>query len=146
IRADGPNVSPRATGSVRGSSAYEYVPTSRHHSATFPCMSYKPNALGLYWPTGQVRFRYGPFTSVPYGVMPSQLACDPSSSLPNENAVVVPARHAHSHSASDGSENFPSRPRSALSFAQKAAASSQVTISTGNLVVSVGTTSLPPRV
>ena len=75
---------------------------SEHHSHTLPCMSYKTHALAGYVPTGDVFSRFGPFVSVPYGLVPSQLACLPFNWLPKLNGVIVPARHAYSHSASVG--------------------------------------------
>ena len=67
---------------------------SRHHSKTLPCMSYKPHALAVFWPTRWVveleLDEYHP------------AAANADSLSPVLYVVVVPARQAYSHCASVG--------------------------------------------
>src|SRR6185295_14647596 len=67
---------------------------SLHHSQTLPCMSWSPNEFGCLLPTGCIR--------------PSELPLNhptrdrSASRSPEQNVVVVPARHAYSHCTSVG--------------------------------------------
>src|SRR5262245_29864793 len=108
-------------------------------------MSHRPNLFAPYSPTCVVRPLDGPFSAVPYGALPLQLACLPFNSEPKENGVVVPARQANSHWASVGSANryFCCRntagicpPCLSVNFSQNVVASLQSTISTGKRLVS----------
>src|ERR1043165_6861317 len=83
-------------------------------------MSCRPNALGLNDPTGII-------------LSPLTLARERSSSLPQLNNVVVPARQAYSHWASVGSCTC--LPVLVASFSQNARASIHDTISTGKLAL-----------
>ncbi len=60
--------------------------TSRlHHSQTFPCMSWRPQALGLYEPTAAGRLSGSPPTGLSFVVnAPRQFACLTVSSSPKE--------------------------------------------------------------
>src|SRR5262245_11056113 len=109
-------------------------------------MSKKPQALGLYEPTGQGRPRFGPCLPRRYGSLPSKFACAEEMVLPQPNGVVVqPAlRQAYSHSASvgrryvrPGSCSEASRP----SLLQNETASTHVGASTGKSPVSMSATS-----
>src|SRR5687767_813800 len=89
-------------------------------------MSYSPKALGRKLPTGVVRtdpkgLRFGSAKLANF----SRLA----ASSPEEKRVVVPARHAYSHSASVGKRYV--LPSFLVNQAQKAAASFQLTLTTG---------------
>jgi hypothetical protein len=70
--------------------------------------------------------------------LPSKFACSLDNESPNAVAVVVPARHAYSHSISRGSrysdvaESRPGARSLAVSILQKAVALSHETDSTGN--------------
>jgi len=97
---------------------------SWHHSHTFPCMSYSPKAFGFLSPTGCV---------LPPEFL-SYHAYSPSSfsSSPKQNLLVLPARHAYSHSASVGNTNLPPWPSVfAFSLTRNFWQSSQLTFSTG---------------
>src|SRR5947209_13553172 len=91
-------------------------------------MSYRPQGFAFFTPTGG---------SLPGAFFLYQEYSPRSATLsPNENAVVVPARQAYSHSASDGSRivsfspiSLPRR-SSFVRRSQNFIASSQVTIST----------------
>ena len=71
---------------------------SVHHSNKLPCMSCKPHGLGFFDPTLWAYF------SPASKALPSNHAYSPKFDLssPNKYVVVVPARHAYSHSASVG--------------------------------------------
>src|SRR4051794_38102050 len=91
-------------------------------------MSYSPQALGFFLPTGG---------SLPLALPVKQANSGRAfASSPDEEAVVVAAPHAYSHSASDGRRMTScgvSKLRlrsSTVALSQKAAASVQLTIST----------------
>ena len=86
----------------------------------FPCMSYRPHSLARFLPTGCVW---------PSLLSRNHAYCG-SRSLPQLYRVLVPARHAYSHSASVGRRYWKCVSISD-SFAQKAVASSHDTVSTG---------------
>src|ERR1700722_11853962 len=54
---------------------------SGHRCPTLPCISSSPSWFGLYEPTFVVRSRYGPFSALPQGLLPSKLACLEERSL-----------------------------------------------------------------
>src|SRR5438128_10341511 len=91
-------------------------------------MSYRSHGLGFLAPTGG---------SLPLALPVNQAKCvNGAASSPKENAVVVPARQAYSHSASDGKRisssslsNFRRR-SSSVTLRQKRFASCQSIIST----------------
>src|SRR5579862_5800729 len=88
-------------------------------------MSYKPNALAFFKPTGCVV----PLLFAPYQATESKSL----SWSPELNRVRVPARHENSHCASVGKCTFNALSLSrSLSFAQNAVASFQETVSTGS--------------
>src|SRR5438552_1258318 len=102
-------------------------------------MSYSPQALGLYFPTGAVyTWRSSALIVVQEGNLRFALAsatlpmaASPSGSSPLVNNDVVPARQAYSHSASIG-RRYRSRPPSEFVIqAQNAVASFQLTLTTG---------------
>jgi hypothetical protein len=97
-------------------------------------MSYSLQAFAAYDPTAHVLPLFGLSSCVPYGIVPSQLACLPLSTPPKWNGVVVPARQAYSHSASLGWTTF--FPVFRLTAAQNASALSHDTLSTQNRQVS----------
>src|ERR1700704_5456998 len=80
-------------------------------------MSYKPHAFGNFFPTG--------CTTPPAASLHHACSLSPLSPLPNEKSVEVPARHAYSHSASEGSRS------SAIVREQKVRTSFQETSVTG---------------
>src|SRR5262245_4717582 len=91
-------------------------------------MSYRPQALGFFLPTGG---------SSPFELALNQAKSFSSSALsPKPYTVVVPARQAYSHSASVGKRTPSSSPSSlrrrssAVAWRQNSVASSQLTIST----------------
>src|SRR5262244_382719 len=69
-------------------------------------MSYKPKALGLNVPTLVACLRYSPLCPSPYVYLASKFASSPVIVSPVENAVIVPARAAYSHSASVSNRYF----------------------------------------
>src|SRR5262245_35041113 len=73
---------------------------SSTHSETLPCMSCRPNRLGWKLPTGVVLCRLSSDGPVP-SVLPSKLASAGEILSPKEKRVMVPARAAYSHSASE---------------------------------------------
>ena len=81
----------------RSSSAGRSV--SAHHSQRSPWMSYKPQALGFFMPTGWIAD----------SALPWYQAYSPNleTSSPEHHWVVLPARHAYSHWASVGRRNVP---------------------------------------
>ena len=66
---------------------------SRHHSHTLPCMSNRPNALGLNDPAGMVLSRFSPFSELPGLVSPLKFESTLEIVSPVLNADVVLARH-----------------------------------------------------
>src|SRR5436190_18442054 len=88
------------------------------HSHTLPCMSANPHGLSGYVPT-------------PEGDLLLKFAFAVESVSPVENAPVVPARHAYSHSASLGSRYRTVAAGFAFSFAMNCSTSRNVTLSTG---------------
>src|SRR5580692_3652755 len=91
-------------------------------------MSYRPQAFGFFLPTGG---------SSSLALPLNQANSFSSSALsPKEYFVLLPARQAYSHSASDGSRITSSSPSSfrfrssSVALRQKSLASSQLTIST----------------
>jgi hypothetical protein len=85
---------PGPTGSVCAPLEYPAV-QSFTHSRTLPNMSCKPRAFAALPPTACV---WLPELPLNHAIVPTVA----SSLLPLLNAVVVPARHAYSHSASLG--------------------------------------------
>ncbi len=115
----------RPSGSDGGSLGYTSYQFEQN-SDTFPCMSYRPHLLGSFIPTACVVL---PLFSSNHSYL---LSCETSS--PKLWAVVVPARHAYSHSASVGNRYLRPAACSALradSFSQNSIASSQSIDSTG---------------
>src|ERR1017187_8513858 len=92
---------------------------SAHHSSTFPSMSYRPQSLGFFWPTG-------------CGDPPELFWYQAISPKSPYLAPSVPARHAYSHSASVGSRN-PLPGTSVFNFVMNSWQSFQDTCSTGTL-------------
>src|SRR5574344_89477 len=97
-------------------------------------MSYNSQALGSFCPTTPVLrplFLLYQATRSRLGQLSTRLV----SSRPLLSALVVPARQAYSHCASVGNaQRNPSgneEPRRSFTFSQKATASSQLTIVTG---------------
>jgi len=131
---------------------------SEHHSNTLPCMSYKLHGLGFFIPT---LWAYcsraalpGPAFISPFDngskSKPPHHAYEFSfDSSPNENAVVVPARHAYSHWASVGRRysssafSFPDLRSKSVSFSQNSTASKYETKVAGQSLSAFTKSSVP---